>query len=116
MMTKEEITMVGFEIVAYSGEARSKLLLALEKAKEQHFDECNSLIEQANDCLNDAHPIWEPSELWGPKPACTRGSCWSGCHLGEESGGHRWGWMVGQAPRTWDLLGPLEQGSWRRRN
>lgn len=55
MMTKEEITMVGFEIVAYSGEARSKLLLALEKAKEQHFDECNSLIEQANDCLNDAH-------------------------------------------------------------
>ena len=24
--------------------------------------------------------------------------------------------MVGQAPRTWDLLGPLEQDSWRRRN
>ncbi|MGN1390573.1 PTS lactose transporter subunit IIA [Sharpea azabuensis] len=54
-MTKEEITMVGFEIVAYSGEARSKLLLALEKAKQQHFDECKTLIEQANDCLNDAH-------------------------------------------------------------
>ncbi|MCD3454499.1 PTS lactose transporter subunit IIA, partial [Streptococcus equi subsp. zooepidemicus] len=27
-MTKEEITMLGFEIVAYAGEARSKLIEA----------------------------------------------------------------------------------------
>ena len=43
-MTKEEVSMIGFEIVAYSGDARSKLLLAVEK-----------LINEANDCLNDAH-------------------------------------------------------------
>ena len=33
-MTKEEVSMIGFEIVAYSGDARSKLLLAVEKAKQ----------------------------------------------------------------------------------
>lgn len=54
-MTKEEASMIGFEIVAYSGEARSKLLLAVEKAKTQQFDECKKLIEEANECLNDAH-------------------------------------------------------------
>lgn len=55
MMTKEEATMIGFEIVAYSGDARSKLLLAIEKAKTKQFNECQALIEQANECLNDAH-------------------------------------------------------------
>ena len=48
-MTKEEASMIGFEIVAYSGDARSKLLLAVEKAKQ------NKLIAEANECLNDAH-------------------------------------------------------------
>ena len=50
-MTKEEASMIGFEIVAYSGDARSKLLLAVEKA----FGECDKLIAEANECLNDAH-------------------------------------------------------------
>lgn len=54
-MTKEEITMIGFEIVAYSGDARAKLLLAVQKAKEGKFEECSGLIAQANECLNDAH-------------------------------------------------------------
>lgn len=54
-MTKEEATMIGFEIVAYSGDARSKLLLAIEKAKTKQLNECQTLIEQANECLNDAH-------------------------------------------------------------
>ena len=54
-MTKEEATMIGFEIVAYSGDARSKLLLAIEKAKTKQFNECQALIGQANECLNDAH-------------------------------------------------------------
>ena len=36
-MTKEETTMTGFEIVSYSGDARSKLLTALSKAKEKKF-------------------------------------------------------------------------------
>ena len=54
-MTKEEATMIGIEIVAYSGDARSKLLLAIEKAKTKQFNECQALIDQANECLNDAH-------------------------------------------------------------
>lgn len=54
-MTKEEATMIGFEIVAYSGDARCKLLTAIDKAKEKKFDECKALIDQANECLNDAH-------------------------------------------------------------
>ena len=54
-MTKEEASMIGFEIVAYSGDARSKLLLAVEKAKQKEFGECDKLIAEANECLNDAH-------------------------------------------------------------
>ena len=53
-MTKEEASMIGFEIVAYSGDARSKLL-AVEKAKQKEFGECDKLIAEANECLNDAH-------------------------------------------------------------
>lgn len=49
-MTKEEASMIGFEIVAYSGDARSKLLLAVENAKTGNFDKCDQLIEEANAC------------------------------------------------------------------
>ena len=45
IMTNEELQMISFEIVSYSGDARSKLLLALENAKQGKFEEC----------LNDAH-------------------------------------------------------------
>lgn len=54
-MTKEEATMIGFEIVAFSGDARSKLLMALEKAKQADFDACQKLVEEAQRCLTDAH-------------------------------------------------------------
>ncbi|MDD8049169.1 MAG: PTS lactose/cellobiose transporter subunit IIA [Thomasclavelia sp.] len=54
-MTREEVTMLGFEIVAYSGDARSKLLVALEKAKNKEFDKVDTLIDEAQDALNDAH-------------------------------------------------------------
>ena len=53
-MTKEEASMIGFEIVAYSGDARSKLL-SVENAKTGNFDKCDQLIEEANACLVDAH-------------------------------------------------------------
>ncbi len=33
-MNKEEVSMVGFEIVAFAGEARSKLLQAVNEAKK----------------------------------------------------------------------------------
>ena len=54
-MTKEEVTMIGFEIVSFSGDARSKLLMALDKAKKGDFSECDKLIEDANECLVEAH-------------------------------------------------------------
>ncbi|MCI5951178.1 MAG: PTS lactose/cellobiose transporter subunit IIA [Anaerostipes sp.] len=54
-MNKEELTMISFEIVSYAGDARSKLLLALEKAKQGLFEECDALIAAANECLVSAH-------------------------------------------------------------
>ena len=46
MMTKEAATMIGFEIVAHSGDARNKLLLAIEKAKTKQFNECQGLLSK----------------------------------------------------------------------
>ena len=43
VMTKEEVTMIGFEIVAYAGEARSKLLMAKKKQKTQILKKRRSL-------------------------------------------------------------------------
>lgn len=43
-MTKEEVSMIGFEIVAYSGDARSKLLLAVEKAKQKILQNVTNLL------------------------------------------------------------------------
>ena len=54
-MTKEEASMIGFEIVAYSGDARSKYVEALNYANEGNFGEAEKLIEEANACLVDAH-------------------------------------------------------------
>lgn len=54
-MTKEEATMIAFEIVSYSGEARSKLLKAIEKAKCKDLKTAYKLVEEANLCLVDAH-------------------------------------------------------------
>ena len=54
-MTKEEATMVAFEIVAYSGDARSKLLMAVEKAKAGDLVTADRLVAEANECLVDAH-------------------------------------------------------------
>lgn len=54
-MSKEEITMIGFEIVAYAGDARTKLLLALEEAEKKNFEKCDALMKEAAQCLNDAH-------------------------------------------------------------
>lgn len=54
-MTNEELQVISFEIVSYSGDARSKLLIALENAKQGKFEECDKLVEQANECLNEAH-------------------------------------------------------------
>ena len=54
-MNKEEVTMLGFEIVALAGDARSKMLDALKLAEESRFDEAEEMIEEANIVLVAAH-------------------------------------------------------------
>ena len=45
MVSKEEISMVGFTIVAYAGDAKTDLLNALKLAREGKFEEAEKLIE-----------------------------------------------------------------------
>ena len=40
-MTKEELSMVGFEIVAYSGDARSTLLSLLKEMRAGNYENIN---------------------------------------------------------------------------
>lgn len=54
-MDKQEAAMVGFEIVAYAGEARSTLLQALKEAKSGNFENTDNLIEKANESILKAH-------------------------------------------------------------
>lgn len=54
-MNREEVTMLGFEIVAYAGDARSKMLEALKAAQSSEFDKAEGLLKEAEECLNDAH-------------------------------------------------------------
>ncbi|MFC6292446.1 PTS lactose transporter subunit IIA [Macrococcus epidermidis] len=56
-MNREETTMLGFEIVAYAGDARSKLLEALNAAKNGEFDKAEQLVEEADKCIVDAHNV-----------------------------------------------------------
>lgn len=55
MVSKEEISMVGFTIVAYDGDAKTDLLNALKLAREGKFEKAEKLIEEANNSLVDAH-------------------------------------------------------------
>ena len=54
-MIREEVTLLGFEIVAYAGDARSKLLEALNAAQSGEFAHAESLVEEANACIVEAH-------------------------------------------------------------
>ncbi|MBI5974690.1 PTS lactose/cellobiose transporter subunit IIA [Staphylococcus canis] len=54
-MNREEVSMLGFEIVAYAGEARSKYLAALKAAEEGDYDKAEQLIEEGNQSIVDAH-------------------------------------------------------------
>ena len=54
-MNKEEVAMVGFEVVAYAGEARSKLMEALSHAEKGEFDAADKLVAEANSSLLEAH-------------------------------------------------------------
>ena len=54
-MNREEVTLLGFEIVAYAGDARSKLLEALKAAEAGDFAKADSLVEEAGSCIAEAH-------------------------------------------------------------
>lgn len=54
-MNKEEITLLGFEIVAYAGDARSKFLEALKAAQDGNYDQAEELLQAGGECINQAH-------------------------------------------------------------
>ncbi len=54
-LSREDIGMIGFEIVAYAGDARSSLLEAIKCAKKGEFDKIDDLVKNAQENLNIAH-------------------------------------------------------------
>lgn len=56
-MNKEMVTKIGFELVAFSGEAKSQLLIALAEAKEGNFKQAETLVKRAQKTLVKAHNI-----------------------------------------------------------
>ncbi len=58
MMNREEVQLLGFEIVAYAGDARSKLLEALTAAKNGELDKAEELTEEANEWLTKRKQVY----------------------------------------------------------
>ncbi|HHO6638921.1 TPA: PTS lactose/cellobiose transporter subunit IIA [Staphylococcus aureus] len=54
-MNREEVQLLGFEIVAFAGDARSKFLEALTAAQAGDFAKADALIEEGNNCIAEAH-------------------------------------------------------------
>ncbi|NIZ41292.1 PTS lactose/cellobiose transporter subunit IIA (plasmid) [Entomospira entomophila] len=54
-MSKEESAMTGLEIVAYAGDARSKLLNALQSAKKGQITEAQAMMAEATELISLAH-------------------------------------------------------------
>ncbi|CYT69875.1 phosphotransferase system cellobiose-specific component IIA [Streptococcus suis] len=54
-MNREEITLLGFEIVAFAGDARSLLMEALAAAQKGDYAKAEELVEAANACIVEAH-------------------------------------------------------------
>ena len=52
-MSRRDIGMLGFEIVAYSGDARSSLLEALKDARNGKFDGLEEKIQAAQENLKN---------------------------------------------------------------
>lgn len=56
IMNKEEVAMIGFEIVAYSGDARSNYMEALNNVRDEgDIGKTKELIEKGNKSINLAH-------------------------------------------------------------
>ena len=54
-MNSAELELTMIEIVALSGDARTKLLNAVKKAKDGERDVARVLVDEAQGLLNDAH-------------------------------------------------------------
>lgn len=54
-MDKKELQMLGFEIVAYSGDARSTLLQLLKEVRSGNFDNVDKAIKDVDENLAKAH-------------------------------------------------------------
>jgi len=54
-MTREEVALIGFEIVAFAGDARSKLMKALNMAQNKDFDNIEPILKEANELIGKAH-------------------------------------------------------------
>ena len=57
MASKEEISMIGFEIVAYAGDAQTDLLAACEKASSGDIAGARELHTSAKQALVGAHDV-----------------------------------------------------------
>ena len=57
-MTKDDMAMVAMEIVAYSGDARTKFLDAMDAIGEKDFAKAEALIKEGDDLiLNGAREV-----------------------------------------------------------
>ena len=54
-MNREELSMLGFEIVAYAGDARSSLMTLLKEVRSGNFDNVEKHLKDADENLNLAH-------------------------------------------------------------
>ena len=54
-MNREEITLLGFEIVAFAGDARSRMMEAPAAAQKGDYAKAEELVEAANACIVEAH-------------------------------------------------------------
>ena len=54
-MNKNDLQMLGFEIVAYSGDARSSLLSLLKEIRVGDFSNVESKLQEADENLKLAH-------------------------------------------------------------
>lgn len=54
-MNKEELQMLGFEIVAYAGDARSSLMELLKEVRSGKFDNVEAKLKDADENLSLAH-------------------------------------------------------------
>ncbi len=54
-MSKDDMAMIAMEIVAYSGDARTKFLDAMDAIGEKDFDKAEALIKEGDDLILNAH-------------------------------------------------------------